>query len=150
MTHRKSDAAKDKDGKDRVNLGEVSNEGGGHGADPGHGAGEGEGDRADDGGEELAGVEVDDPPAHLSHVLAQHRQHHDGPLVGVDTQWHRRCGHAEKTPYDVVEREIWPSSVFVQQDERNYICRDLDKAREEKDEVDVRVKLGHVQGQTKV
>ena len=109
-THHEGDGPEHEDGEDGVELRQVGDEGGGHGADPRHRAGEGEGDRADDRGEELAGVEVDDAPAHLGHVLAQHGQHDDRPLVGVDAEGHRGRGHAQQAPDDVVQGEVWSSS----------------------------------------
>ena len=88
-----------------------------HRPEPGHGAGEGEGCRPDDGGEELVGVGVDDPPAHLGHVLPRHGQHHHGPLVGELAQRNSGCGHAEEAAHEVMSHQVPPATKSVRKKE---------------------------------
>ena len=94
-THDEGDRTKDKDRKDWVNFLQVGDERREHGAESRHGAGERERCRPDHGGEELVGVGVDDPPAHLRHVLPRHGQHDNWPLVGKLPERNRGCCHAE-------------------------------------------------------
>ena len=105
-THDEGDRSKYKDGKDRMDFLQVGDERRHHRAESCHGAGEGEGCRPDDGGEELVGVGVDNPPADLGHVLACHGQHHHGPLVGELAQRNSGCGHAEEAAHEVMSHQV--------------------------------------------